>query len=81
MNHTKEDDPITIVLASGAAQNLTIDRIITNKTASLLGYYSWIIPRDMPPREDYVIEVGTAADNIAFAGKSSSFYYDVYSIY
>jgi hypothetical protein len=68
-------------LASGAAQNLTIDRIITNKTASLLGYYSWIIPRDIPPREDYVIEVGTTADNIAFAGKSSSFYYDVYSIY
>ncbi|GAN11436.1 hypothetical protein MAM1_0604c10999 [Mucor ambiguus] len=58
----------TIVLAYGQRNNLTIDRIMTTKYALNLGFYQWIIPATVEPRADYVIEVGTDASNIAFAG-------------
>ncbi|KAK4522085.1 translocase of outer mitochondrial membrane [Mucor velutinosus] len=58
----------TIVLAYGQRDNLTIDRIMTTKSDLSLGFYQWIIPTTVESRTDYVIEVGTDASNIAFAG-------------
>lgn len=58
----------TIALAYGQRDNLTIERIMTTRSALNLGLYQWIIPATVEPRTDYVIEVGTDASNIAFAG-------------
>lgn len=62
------DEYATIVLAHGQRGNLTIDRIMTTKSALNLGFYQWIIPATVEPRADYVVEVGTDMSNIAFAG-------------
>ncbi|CAO0802407.1 unnamed protein product [Mucor circinelloides] len=62
------DEYATIVLAHGQRDNLTIDRIMTTKSALNLGFYQWIIPATVEPRADYVVEVGTDMSNIAFAG-------------
>ncbi|CAO3643294.1 unnamed protein product [Mucor fragilis] len=75
--HSKENDLMstsvtekyaTIALAYGQRDNLTIERIMTTRSALNLGLYQWIIPATVEPRTDYVIEVGTDASNIAFAG-------------
>ncbi|KAF1803572.1 hypothetical protein V8B55DRAFT_1506696 [Mucor lusitanicus] len=62
------DNYATVVLAYGQRDNLTIDHIMTTKSPLNLGFYQWIIPTTVEPRTDYVIEVGTDASNIAFAG-------------
>lgn len=65
------DTYVTIALAYGQSNNLTIDRIMTTRSTLNLGFYQWIIPGTVNPRTDYVIEVGTDTSNIAFAGKKN----------
>lgn len=67
------DNYATVVLAYGQRDNLTIDHIMTTKSPLNLGFYQWIIPTTVEPRTDYVIEVGTDASNIAFAGRRQKY--------
>ncbi|KAI7906685.1 uncharacterized protein BX663DRAFT_548840 [Cokeromyces recurvatus] len=59
---------VTIALSYGSRDNLTICNVIAKKVSLGLGFHQWKIPCNIPPRKDYVIEVGTDLDNVAFDG-------------
>ncbi|KAI8973619.1 hypothetical protein BDF20DRAFT_662086 [Mycotypha africana] len=59
----------TIALAYGESNDLRICHVMTDRASLNSGYYEWAIPHSITTRNNYVVEVGTDSDNIAFAGK------------
>ncbi|KAI8343700.1 hypothetical protein BC941DRAFT_498679 [Chlamydoabsidia padenii] len=66
-NH-HHNDMLSIALATGPSQSLTIDRVIASNVNSTKGTYKWRIPKNINTTKKYVIEIGPNAKDIAFAG-------------
>ncbi|KAI9478797.1 MAG: hypothetical protein EXX96DRAFT_638165 [Benjaminiella poitrasii] len=68
LNSTTDATYVTIALSYGDRNNLTICHVMSDRAVLNLGYYQWIIPPTIETRSDYVFEVGTDSDDIAFDG-------------
>ncbi|ORX54986.1 hypothetical protein DM01DRAFT_1335280 [Hesseltinella vesiculosa] len=59
---------LSIAIASGPAQSLVIDRVIASNVNATKGSYKWRVPKNFNANKKYVVEIGTSANDIAFAG-------------
>ncbi|KAI8086307.1 uncharacterized protein BX664DRAFT_335489 [Halteromyces radiatus] len=59
---------LSIALATGPAQSLTIDRVIASNVNITKGSYKWKVPKTINTAKKYVVEIGPNASDIAFAG-------------
>ncbi|KAI8063491.1 hypothetical protein BC940DRAFT_307334 [Gongronella butleri] len=63
-----EPGKLSIAIASGPAQSLVIDRVIASNVNATKGSYKWRIPKNFNTKKKYVVEIGSNANDIAFAG-------------
>ncbi|GAB5587206.1 hypothetical protein Unana1_02106 [Umbelopsis nana] len=61
-------EPVSILLASGPAQALSIDLVVANKIPVAQGHYKWTVPSTVKPGKKYVVEVGPSMKDLTFAG-------------